>query len=137
MPLVFVLTVWTACESFSSQIHQEIKRQKLSKKQTSLIILYRGKRRLKWTEIYIAYKRIRELCQLVNSCVGSLLTSFIASCIFTQAAGIDSMMDMQDITIQLRIAFLLIVTTCTYTLAADACHKVGYFYNIDNNLKKC
>lgn len=112
--------MWLTTKQFSGEIRKEI--------QASLyfypIESEKKCKRLTWPEIYEGYKVIRQLCEIVNEAFGSILSTYLGSCLLFQATGLDAVLAYPSITLKIRLLFIIILSAVTFVLAADICEKV-------------
>ncbi len=129
--LLAVMTVWIPFNKFATELQRDLQ------KAHSLENTQNGEQdgannSLRWTDVYAAYIYLKEICHYVNKAFGPLFTLYLVNSLVTQASGLDAALIIADIFVKIRLLVLIVVSACTFIIAADASDKVktNYFKKI-------
>lgn len=80
--------------------------------------------KLQWPDVYRTYQSLRQLCEIINKTIGSMLTIYLANIILFNSTGMDIVIYLRNVRVQIRLMFFILNSTFMMIFAADTCRQV-------------
>lgn len=118
--LLLVINVWAVVREFVGSIEASISfGQEQIKLQQNLNVCL-----VNWQDIYMGYKSIRQLCQLVNKPLSPLILLYLTDSVVSLSIALDATIMETSSLQRVRVAVFLILQSAIFVLSADISRQV-------------